>query len=74
MMYQNHKSKSEVRNKKKFRNNFLIFFVFLLFIQMLSLNKYYVKGEFLEGINKIYSSKVNSGLLTTRMHECLLVK
>ena len=34
-MYQNHKLKSEIRNKKKFRENFLIFFVFLLFMQLL---------------------------------------
>ncbi|MEK6265117.1 MAG: DNA translocase FtsK, partial [Clostridium sp.] len=29
----------------------------LLFIQMLTLNKYYVKDEFLQGINKIYNSE-----------------
>lgn len=35
MMHKNHISKSETRKKKNIRNNFLIFFTFLLLIQML---------------------------------------
>jgi S-DNA-T family DNA segregation ATPase FtsK/SpoIIIE len=50
------------KGKISFSNKFygIIFFIAntLLFIEMVSLNKYYTKGEFLLGINKIYNSDV----------------
>lgn len=49
--------KGKIKFSKKFHG--IIFFIIntLVVIQMLSFNKYYVKGEFLEGINKIYNAK-----------------
>lgn len=49
--------KGKINFSKKFYGIMLFTMNTLLFIQMLSLNKYYVKGEFFLGINKIYNSK-----------------
>ena len=49
--------KGKINFSKKFYGIILFIINTLLFIQMLALNKYYAKGEFLLGINKIYNSK-----------------
>ncbi len=49
--------KGKINFSKKFCGIILFIINTLLFIQMLSLNKYYIKGDFLLGINKIYNSK-----------------
>ena len=49
--------KGKINFSKKFYGIILFIINTLLFIQMLSLNKYYAKGEFLHGINKIYNSE-----------------
>lgn len=49
--------KGKINFSKKFYGIIILITNTLLFIQMLSLNKYYVKGEFLLGITKIYNSE-----------------
>jgi len=49
--------KGKINFSKKFYGILLFIINTLLFIQMLSFNKYYVKGEFLPGIYKIYNSE-----------------
>ncbi|WP_258880996.1 FtsK/SpoIIIE family DNA translocase [Clostridium tagluense] len=49
--------KGKINFSKKFYGIILFIINTLLFIQMLSFNKYYVKGEFWQGINKIYNSE-----------------
>ncbi|MBW9144062.1 DNA translocase FtsK [Clostridium sp. CM028] len=49
--------KGKINFSKKFCGIILFIINTLLFIQMLSLNKYYTKGDFLLGINKIYNSE-----------------
>jgi len=49
--------KGKINFSKKFYGIILLIVNTLLFIQMLEINKYYAKGEFLLGINKIYNSK-----------------
>ncbi|MFT5871618.1 MAG: S-DNA-T family DNA segregation ATPase FtsK/SpoIIIE [Clostridium sp.] len=48
--------KGKINFSKKFYGIILFITNTLLFIQMLSLNKYYTKGEFWIGTNKIYNS------------------
>jgi DNA segregation ATPase FtsK/SpoIIIE, S-DNA-T family len=49
--------KGKINFSKKFYGIVLFIINTLLFIQMISLDKYYDKGNFLLGINKIYNSK-----------------
>ncbi|MEK6263715.1 MAG: cell division protein FtsK, partial [Clostridium sp.] len=49
--------KGKINFSKKFYGIIIFITNTLLFIQMLTLNKYYVKDEFLQGINKIYNSE-----------------
>jgi S-DNA-T family DNA segregation ATPase FtsK/SpoIIIE len=49
--------KGKISFSNKFYGIILITINTLLFIQMLSLNKYYTKGEFFTGISKIYNSE-----------------
>ena len=49
--------KGKINFSKKVYGVILFIINTLLFIQMLSLNKFYAKGEFLKGINKIYNSE-----------------
>lgn len=49
--------KGKINFSKKFYGIILFIINTLLFIQMLSLNNYYVKGKFFLGINKIYNSE-----------------
>ena len=49
--------KGKINFSKKFCGIILFIINTLLFIQMLSLNKYYTKGDFLQGIKKIYNSE-----------------
>ncbi|MCJ7689459.1 MAG: DNA translocase FtsK, partial [Clostridiaceae bacterium] len=58
--------KGKMNFSKKFYGIILFIFNTLLFIQMLTLNKYYVKGEFLLGINKIYNaeSAIHGGIIS----------
>ena len=49
--------KGKINFSKKFYGIILFIINTLLFIQMLSLNMYYAKGEFLKGINKMYNSE-----------------
>lgn len=49
--------KGKINFSKKFYGIIVFMTNTLLFIQMLSLDKYYSKGEFFMGINKIYNSK-----------------
>ena len=49
--------KGKINFSKKFYGIILFIINTLLFIQMLAINEYYAKGEFLLGINKIYNSK-----------------
>ncbi|MBU3180955.1 FtsK/SpoIIIE family DNA translocase [Clostridium psychrophilum] len=49
--------KGKINFSKKFYGIILFIINTLLFIQMLSLNKYYSKGNFLMGIKKIYNSQ-----------------
>jgi S-DNA-T family DNA segregation ATPase FtsK/SpoIIIE len=49
--------KGKISFSNKFYGIILITINTLLFIQMLSLNKYYAKGEFLTGIGKMYNSE-----------------
>lgn len=48
--------KGKINFSKKFYGIILFIMDTLLFIQMLTLNKYYTKGDFLLGIKKIYNS------------------
>jgi len=48
--------KGKINFSKKFYGIILFIINTLLFIQILSLNRYYTKGKFLLGINKIYNS------------------
>jgi S-DNA-T family DNA segregation ATPase FtsK/SpoIIIE len=58
--------KGKINFSKKFYGIILFITNTLLFIQMLTLNKYYVKGEFLQGINKIYNSEsvIHGGIIS----------
>jgi len=58
--------KGKINFSKKFYGIILFIINTLLFIQMLCLNKYYVKGNFLLGINKIYNSKsvIHGGIIS----------
>jgi len=49
--------KGKISFNKKFYGILLFIINTLLFIQMLSLGKYYIKGEFFLGIQKIYNSE-----------------
>jgi len=49
--------KGKINFSKKFYGIVLFIINTLLFIQMLSLNMYYAKGKFLQGINKMYNSE-----------------
>jgi S-DNA-T family DNA segregation ATPase FtsK/SpoIIIE len=49
--------KGKISFNKKFYGIILFIINTLLFIQMLSLDKYYTKGEFLQGIQNIYNSE-----------------
>lgn len=49
--------KGKINFSKKFYGIILFIINTLLFIQMLSINKYYTKDKFLLGINKIYKSE-----------------
>ena len=49
--------KGKINFSKKFHGIILFIINTLLFIEMLTLNNYYIKGNFLLGINKIYNSK-----------------
>lgn len=49
--------KGKINFSKKFYGIILFIINTLLFIQMLSFSKYYAKGEFWQGINKIYNSE-----------------
>jgi S-DNA-T family DNA segregation ATPase FtsK/SpoIIIE len=58
--------KGKINFSKKFYGIILFITNTLLFIQMLTLNKYYVKDEFLQGINKIYNSEsvIHGGIIS----------
>jgi S-DNA-T family DNA segregation ATPase FtsK/SpoIIIE len=58
--------KGKINFSKKFYGIILFITNTLLFIQMLTLNKYYVKDEFLQGINKIYNSEsvIHGGVIS----------
>jgi S-DNA-T family DNA segregation ATPase FtsK/SpoIIIE len=58
--------KGKINFSKKFYGIILFIINTLLFIQMLTLNKYYVKDEFLLGINKIYNaeSAIHGGIIS----------
>ncbi|MBK5242825.1 DNA translocase FtsK [Clostridium sp.] len=58
--------KGKINFNKKFYGIILFIINTLLFIQMLTLNKYYVKDEFLLGINKIYNaeSAIHGGIIS----------
>ncbi|MGH4119918.1 DNA translocase FtsK [Clostridium sp.] len=58
--------KGKINFSKKFYGIILCIINTLLFIQMLTLNKYYVKDEFLLGINKIYNAEgaIHGGIIS----------
>ncbi|APC40905.1 FtsK/SpoIIIE family DNA translocase [Clostridium estertheticum] len=58
--------KGKINFSKKFYGIMLTIMNTLLFIQMLTLDEYYVKGDFLLGINKIYksSSVLHGGIIS----------
>ncbi len=58
--------KGKINISKKSYGIMLLIINTLLFIQMLSFNKYYSKGEFFLGINKIYNSEhvIHGGIIS----------